>query len=131
MSLELAGSAFGEVPTTVGVNVPVAGVPFVSTRFTVTPLAFPTKSGFGLKWTVPSGSTLYVPSSVTTSSTSCPVVGSISLAGTFSSIGTSFSSPSIIALPPMNFGVPLCSAPWISAVVTSSPSGSAGTTTAV
>ena len=49
MSLELAGSAFGEVPTTVGVNVPVAGLPFVSLRCTFTPLAFPTKSGFGLK----------------------------------------------------------------------------------
>ena len=49
MSLEIDGSAFGEVPTTIGVNVPVAAVPFVSTRFTVTPLAFPTKSGFGLK----------------------------------------------------------------------------------
>ena len=36
----------------------VTGVPFSSTRLTVTPLAFPTKSFYGVNVTVPSGATV-------------------------------------------------------------------------
>ena len=40
-------------PNTVGVYVAVTGVPFSSTRLTVTPLAFPTKFASGVKVTLP------------------------------------------------------------------------------
>ena len=38
------------------------GLPFVSTRLTATPLAFPTKLGSGVNVTLPSLSTVYLPS---------------------------------------------------------------------
>ena len=77
----------GTTGLTIGVYFAVAGVPFVSTRFTVTPFATPVKSFSGWNLTVPSGSTVYVPSPGTTFS----VLPSSNVAGTFSSIGNSLS----------------------------------------
>ena len=84
----------GTTGLTIGVYLAVAGVPFVSTRFTVTPLATPENCFSGVKCTVPFGSTVYVPSFGTTFS----VVPSSNVAGTFSSIGNSGSPPVNVTL---------------------------------
>ncbi len=80
----------------------VTGVPFLSTRLTVTPLAFPTKSGSGVKVTLPFSSIVYVPSPGTFFS----VVPSSNVGLTVSSISTGTSLPLIVTLPPSNVGVP-------------------------
>ena len=83
--------------------------------------------GSGLKVTVPSGATVYVPSpSTVNESTLSPVLGSTNLAGTVSSISTVFSSPLTIAVPPWNSGLPVWVAPWTSTVLAGSASGCAG-----
>ena len=43
----------GVTGTTTGVYLAVTGVPFLSTRLTVTPVAFPTKFGSGVNVTLP------------------------------------------------------------------------------
>ena len=73
----------------------VTGVPFLSTRFTVTPVPVPVNDFSGAKVTVPSGATVYVPSP----STVLVVEPSSKVAGLSSSIGT-FGSPSVkVGLP--------------------------------
>ena len=110
----------GTTGLTIGVYFAVAGVPFVSTRFTVTPFATPVNCGSGWKWTVPSGSTVYVPSPDTT----FVVVPSSNVAGTLSSIGNS-SSPGVKT-------TLLCwGCPWRFVVVLSCPSGTTGVTVGV
>ena len=84
-------------------------MPFLSTRFTVTDGAVPVNDLSGVKVTVPSGATVYVP----TLSTFFVVVPSSNVAGTSSSIGTS-------GFPGVNVGLPVWVAPWIP--VDSSPS---------
>ena len=62
----------------------------------------------GVKVTVPSGATVYVPSpSIVTESTGSPVFGSTNLAGLSSLISTVFSLPSIVTVPPLNSGLPV------------------------
>ena len=87
---------------TVGVYLAVTGVPFLSTRLTVTPVALPTKSGSGVKVTLPFSSIVYVPSPGTFFS----VVPSSNVGLTVSSISTGTSLPLIVTLPPSNVGVP-------------------------
>ena len=60
-------------------------MPLVSLRTIVTPVAVTTKSLFGVKVTLPVGSTVYVPSFGTV----LLVVSSSNVAGTVLSIGTS------------------------------------------
>ena len=74
----------------------MTGVPFLSTRLTVTPDALPTKSGSGVKVTLPFSSIVYVPSPGTT----FVVVPSSNVGGTSSSIGT-------LGFPGVNIGVPV------------------------
>ena len=105
ISDDTTGSAVGVTGVTVGVYLAVTGVPFLSTRLTVTPVPFPVNPFSGVNVTVPSGFTLYVPSPGTTFS----VDPSSNVAGTSSSIGTS-------GLPGLNSGFPVCSLPWISVV---------------
>ena len=81
---------------TVGVYVAVTGVPFLSTRFTVTPLAFPVNSDSGVNVTLPVLSIVYIPSPGTT----FVVVPSSNVGGTSSSIGT-------LGFPGVNVGVPV------------------------
>ena len=74
----------------------VTGVPFLSTRLTVTPVPLPVNDFSGTNVTVPSGATVYVPS---------PGIilvfdPSSNVAGVSSSISTVFSTPSTVALPP-------------------------------
>ena len=78
MSVVSAGSAVGVTGVTVGVYLAVTGVPFLSTRFIVTPLAVPVNCGSGVNVTLPSLSIVYVPSPGTTFS----VVPSSNVAGT-------------------------------------------------
>ena len=112
MSEVTDGSAVGLTPTTTAEYLPSAGVPFLSTRLTVNSVPLPLKFLSGVNVTVPSSATVYVPSpSIVTVVTSCPVLGSISFAGTLLSISTVFSTPSIVTLPPMKFGLPLCTLP--------------------
>ena len=67
--------------------------------------------GSGWNLTFPS-SIEYVPSpSTTTFSVGSPVVGSISFGAFVSSIGTTFSSPLIDTVPPLNSGNPVCALP--------------------
>ena len=120
MSVVSTGSAVGVTGVTVGVYFAVTGVPFLSTRFTVTPLAVPVNVFSGVNVTVPSGFTLYVPSPGTTFS----VVPSSNVAGTSSSIGTS-------GLPGVNVGFPVCSLPWMSVVSFGSAVGVTGVTVGV
>ena len=85
----------------------VTGVPFLSSRLTVTPFAFPVNDFSGVNVTVPSGSTVYVPSpSTVTESTGSPVFGSTNFAG-LSDNFTDFSTPFTVALPGVNTGVPV------------------------
>ena len=58
MSVDVAGSAVGVTGVTVGVYLAVTGVPFLSTRFTVTPVPVPVNDFSGTKVTVPSGATV-------------------------------------------------------------------------
>ena len=83
--------------------VAVTGVPFLSTRFTVTDGAVPVNVFSGVNVTVPSLATVYVP----TFSTVFVVFPSSNVAGISLSIGTS-------GFPGVNSGVPFCSLPWIS-----------------
>ena len=48
----------GTVGLTTGVYLAVTGVPFLSSRWTVTPVAFPVKFFSGVNVTVPSGATV-------------------------------------------------------------------------
>ena len=96
-------SPVGVTGVTVGVYVAVAGVPFLSTRFTVTDGAVPVNDFSGVNVTVPSLATVYVP----TFSTVFVVLPSSNVAGVSLSIGTS-------GFPGVNSGVPFCSFPWIS-----------------
>ena len=117
MSVVSAGSAVGVTGVTVGVYLAVTGVPFLSTRLTVTPVPFPVNVFSGVKVTVPSGATVYVPSPGITFSFD----PSSKVAGTSSSIGTS-------GLPGVNVGFPFCSLPWISVVSAGSAVGVTGVT---
>ena len=87
---------------TVGMYLAVIGVPFLSTRLTVTPVARPTNSGSGVKVTFPASSIVYVPSPGTFFS----VVPSSKVGLTVSSISTGISLPLIVTFPPSNVGVP-------------------------
>ena len=74
----------------------------------MTPVPLPVKFFSGVKVTVPSGATVYVPSpSIVTESTGSPVFGSTNLAGLSSLISTVFSLPSIVTVPPLNSGLPV------------------------
>ena len=73
----------------------VAGIPFLSTRLTVTPVPVPVNDFSGTKVTVPSRATVYVPSPGIV----LVVEPSSKVAGVSSSIGT-FGSPSVkVGLP--------------------------------
>ena len=98
----------------------VTGVPFLSTRLTVTPVPVPVNDFSGTKVTVPSGATVYVPSPGIT----LVVEPSSNVAGTSSSIGT-------LGLPSVNLGLPVCVLPWISVDVTGSAVGVIGVTVGV
>ncbi len=78
----------------------VTGVPFLSTRLTVTPVPVPVNDFSGTNVTVPSGATVYVPSPGIT----LVVEPSSKVAGVSSSIGTS-------GLPGVNVGLPVCVLP--------------------
>ena len=98
----------------------VTGVPFLSTRFTVTPLAVPVNCGSGVNVTLPSLSIVYIPSPGTFFS----VVPSSNVGATVSSIGT-------LGFPGLNVGVPSCFAPWIPVDSAGVPSGVTGVTVGV
>ena len=93
----VAGSAVGVTGVTVGVYLAVTGVPFLSTRLTVTPVPVPVNDFSGTNVTVPSGATVYVPSPGIV----LVVEPSSKVAGVSSSIGTS-------ELPGVNVGLPVC-----------------------
>ena len=115
ISVVSAGSAVGVTGVTVGVYLAVTGVPFLSTRLTVTPVPLPVNPFSGVKVTVPSGATVYVPSPGTTFS----FEPSSNVAGVSSSIGT-------FGLPGVNVGLPVCSLPWMSVVSAGSAVGVTG-----
>ena len=117
----------GVAGCTTAVYSAVTGVPFWSLRTTVIVVPLPLNCGSGVKCTVPSGSTVYVPSPGIV----LVVVPSSNVAGTLSSIGTSTSSPLIVVLPGLNSGLPLCGAPWISSVNVLTPTGVTGLTVGV
>ena len=56
--IEVTSLPVGVTGNTTGVYCAVTGVPFLSSRLTVTPLAWPVKSLFGVNVTVPSGATV-------------------------------------------------------------------------
>ena len=58
ISVVSAGVPSGVTGVTVGVYLAVTGVPFLSTRLTVTPVPFPVKFFSGVNVTVPSGFTV-------------------------------------------------------------------------
>ncbi|KXU14007.1 hypothetical protein SMIDD22_00599 [Streptococcus mitis] len=120
ISVVSAGVPSGVTGVTVGVYLAVTGVPFLSTRLTVTPVPLPVKFFSGVNVTVPSGETVYVPSPGIV----LVVEPSSKVAGTSSSIGTS-------GLPGLNSGLPFCSLPWISVVSAGVPSGVTGVTVGV
>ena len=93
----VADSAVGVTGVTVGVYLAVTGVPFLSTRLTVTPVPVPVNDFSGTKVTVPSGETVYVPSPGIV----FVVEPSSKVAGVSSSIG-------IAGLPGVKLGVPVC-----------------------
>ena len=119
-STEYAGLASGNSGVTTGKYIDVIGLPFVSTRLTATPLAFPTKSFSGTNVTVPSGATVYLPSPGTTFS----VDPSSNVAGTFSSIGT-------LGFAGTNCGLPVWVSPFLLIVFAGLPVGSTGLTVGV
>ena len=86
MSVVSFGSAVGVTGVTVGVYFAVTGVPFLSIRFTVTPFATPVNCGSGVNVTLPSLSTVYVPSPGTTTLPSGFAPSNVG--ATSSSIGT-------------------------------------------
>ena len=100
LSVDVAGSAVGFTGVTVGVYLAVAGVPFLSTRLTVTPVPTPVNDFSGTKVTVPSGATVYVPSPGMV----LVVDPSSKVAGTVSSIGT-------LGFPSVKVGLPVCVLP--------------------
>ena len=114
------GSAVGVTGITVGVYLAVTGVPFLSTRLTVTPVPTPVKFFSGVNVTVPSGATVYVPSPGITFS----FEPASNVAGTSSSIGTS-------SAPGVNVGFPVCVLPWMSVVSFGSAVGVTGVTVGV
>ena len=120
ISVVSAGVPSGVTGVTVGVYLAVTGVPFLSTRLTVTPVPFPVNVFSGVNVTVPSGATVYVPSPGITFS----FEPSSNVAGTSSSIGTS-------GFPGLNSGFPVCSLPWISVVSAGSAVGVTGVTVGV
>ena len=89
-------SPVGNTLATIGLYFAVTAVPFLSTRLTVTSGASPTKSLSGVKVTVPSLATVYVP----TLSIVLVILPSSNVAGDSSSIGTS-------GVPGVNVGVPV------------------------
>ena len=95
ISVVSAGSAVGVTGVTFGVYLAVTGVPFLSTRLTVTPVPFPVNVFSGVKVTVPSGATVYVPSPGMTFSFD----PSSKVAGTSSFIGTSLAPGVKVSLP--------------------------------
>ena len=110
MSSDLTSSPVGLTGVTVGVYLALAGVPFLSTRWTSIPVACPVNCGSGWNLILPFGSIVYVPSpSTVTESTGFPVFGSINFVEV-SSIGT-LGSPSV------NVGVPNWAFPCISVVL--------------
>ena len=100
----------------------VTGVPFLSTRLTVTPFAVPVNCGSGVNVTLPSLSIVYVPSPGTTTLPSLSAPSNVG--ATVSSIGT-------LGFPGLNSGVPSCFAPWISVVSFGSAVGVTGVTVGV
>ena len=120
ISVVSAGSAVGTTGVTVGVYLAVTGVPFLSTRLTVTPVPLPVKFFSGVNVTVPSGATVYVPSPGITFS----FEPSSKVAGVSSSIGT-------FGLPGVKVGFPVCSLPWMSVVSAGSAVGTTGVTVGV
>ena len=120
ISVVSAGVPSGVTGVTVGVYLAVTGVPFLSTRFTVTPVPFPVNVFSGVNVTVPSGATVYVPSPGIV----LVVDPSSNVAGTSSSIGTS-------SAPGVNVGFPVCVLPWISVVSAGSAVGVTGVTVGV
>ena len=56
--IEVTSFPVGVTGNTTGVYLAVIGVPFLSSRFTVTPVACPVKSLLGVNVTVPSGATV-------------------------------------------------------------------------
>ena len=112
LSFEVASTAVGFTGVTVGVYVAEAFVPFISTRTTVTAGAVPTNDFSGTNVTVPSAATVNLP----TPSTVLVVDPSSNVAGTSSLIGTVFSTPLTSTVPPLNSGLPVWVAPWISFV---------------
>ena len=102
-------------------------VPFLSSRTTVTTGALPVNDFSGTKVTVPSAATVYVP----TPSTVLVVEPSSNVAGTSSLIATVFSTPSTVTVPPLNSGLPVCVAPWISVVSAGVAVGVTGTISGV
>ena len=114
-----AGVPSGVTGVTVGVYFAVTGVPFLSTRLTVTPLAVPVNCGSGVNVTLPSLSTVYVPSPGTTTFPSGFAPSNVG--ATSSLIGT-------LGFPGLNVGVPSCVAPWIPVVSAGVPSGVTGVT---
>ena len=117
----------GVTGITTGVYLAVIGVPFLSTRLTVTPVAWPVNVFSGVKVTFPVSSIVYVPSPGIVFS----VVPSSNVGLTVSSISTVFSIPLTLTFPPSNVGVPVWVAPWTSVVITSELVGVAGLTTGV
>ena len=102
-------------------------VPFLSSRTTVTAGAVPTNDFSGTNVTVPSAATVSVP----TPSTVLVVEPSSKVAGTASLIATVFSTPSTVTVPPLNSGLPVCVAPWISSVSAGVAVGVTGTISGV
>ena len=98
----------------------MAGVPFLSTRLTVTPVPVPVNDFSGTKVTVPSGATVYVPSPGMV----LVVDPSSNVAGIVSSIGT-------LGLPAVKTGVPVCVWPCLSVEVAGSAVGTTGVTVGV
>ena len=131
----VASVALGVTPTTFGLNVAVAGVPFLSLRTIDTAVASPLNVGSGVNVTTPLSSIVYVPwfstTSVVTSLSSPVLLGSISFALLVASNGTDTSWLLTVFLPGVNTGVTVCFAPWISLVTWLSPDGTAAFTTGV
>ena len=90
------------------------------TRLTVTPVALPTKSGSGVKVTLPFSSIVYIPSPGTFFS----VVPSSNVRLTVSSIGT-------FGFPGTKTGVPVCGCPLGPSDSAGVPSGFTGVTIGV
>ena len=131
ISVEVTFSPVGFIGVTVGVYLAVTGVPFISTRVTLTPLALPVNCGSGVNTTTPL-LTSYLPSPGTViTSPFSPVSGLVNSRPFVSSIGTIFLTPFILTLPPRNSGTPFCGTPWISVVSAGVAVGCTPTTSGV